>query len=344
MSTQKDRIEKLETDVQKLVEENTKRFAGVDKALENIASSIKELSIGFSGGLNKNNGENSQNSSKESRDTHHSSGHGHHRDRKEDGSYVCPLKMDFPRFFGEEPIIWLDRVAQYFELQQTLEEQKVTLAAFYLEGEANQWWQWLKKIYAQDAKPLVWETFEQDLLARFGPTDYEDFDEALSHIEQKGTVREYQQEFECLANRVVDWPEKALVGTFLGGLQPDIANPIKMFKPRTLRETIQFAQMQEDQMKRAKPFLLEQTKEAPRDDSVQPTSIQRSNVSLPPTKKLSWEAMQKRREKGLCFNCDERFTPGHRCEVKHLFIIEAEPGEGQGRIGENFENEQLDEI
>jgi hypothetical protein len=87
------------------------------------------------------------------------------------------------------------------------------------------------------------------LLARFGPTDYEDFDEALSHIEQKGTVRKYQREFECLANCVVDWLEKALVGTFLGGLQPDIANPVKMFKPRTLRETIQFTRMQEDQMK-----------------------------------------------------------------------------------------------
>jgi hypothetical protein len=34
--------------------------------------------------------------------------------------------------------------------------------------------------------------FEQDLLACFGPTDYEDFDEALSHIEHEGTVREYQ--------------------------------------------------------------------------------------------------------------------------------------------------------
>jgi hypothetical protein len=142
-------------------------------------------------------------------------------------------------------------------------------------------------IYVQDAKPLVWVNFEQKLLARFGPTDYEDFDEALSHIEQKGTVREYQREFECLANRVVDWPEKALVGTFLGGLRANIANPVKMFKPWTLRETIQFARMQDDQMKRAKPFLLEQTKEAPRDDSVQPTSIERSNVSLPPTNKLS---------------------------------------------------------
>lgn len=31
------------------------------------------------------------------------------------------------------------------ESQQTEDGQKVTLAAFYLEGEANQWWQWLKK-------------------------------------------------------------------------------------------------------------------------------------------------------------------------------------------------------
>jgi hypothetical protein len=283
--------------MQKSPAEATKRFEALEKSLENIANSMME---GFSVGSSKNNGDKSLNSNKRPKDK--SSGQGFHRGRQEDGSYIRPLKMDFPQFFGEEPIIWLDRVAQYFEIQQMPEEQKVTLAAFYLEGEANQWWQWLKKIYAQDAKPLVWETFEQDLLARFGPTGYEDFDEALAHIEQKGTVREYQREFECLANRVVDWPEKALVGTFLGGLQPDIANPVKMLKPRTLRETIQFAQMQEDQMKRAKPFLLEKTKEAPRDDSVQPTSIQRSNVSLPPTKKLSWEAMQKRREKGLCFN------------------------------------------
>jgi hypothetical protein len=55
-------------------------------------------------------------------------------------------------------------------------------------------------------------------------------------------------------------------------------------------------------------------------------------------KKLSWEAMQKRRKKGLCFNWDERFTLGHRCEVKHLFIIEVEPEGGQWQIGEKLLN------
>jgi len=66
----------------------------------------------------------------------------------------------------------------------------------------------------------------------------------------------------------------------VGGLQADIANPVKMFKSHTLQETIEFARMQEDQMNRAKPFLLSQTKATPRGensppiDSMQPISFQ----------------------------------------------------------------------
>jgi hypothetical protein len=41
-------------------------------------------------------------------------------------------------------------------------------------------------------------------------------------------------------------------------------------------------------------------------------------------KKLSWDEMQQRREKGLCFNCNEWYTLGHRCTVPQLFIIEDE--------------------
>jgi hypothetical protein len=134
MSTNKDRIEKLKLDFQKFSDDCTKWFESLEKSMENIASSIKE---GFSGAQYKSDGENSQNSNKGFRDTCHSSWNGHHWSRQEKGSYIRPLKMDFPRFFGEEPIIWLDHVAQYFKLQQTPEEQKVTLAAFNLEGEAN---------------------------------------------------------------------------------------------------------------------------------------------------------------------------------------------------------------
>ena len=51
---------------------------------------------------------------------------------------------------------------------------------------------------------------------RFGPTDCEDFDEALSKVEQMGSLRDYQKKFEQLGNQVQGWTQKALVGTFMG--------------------------------------------------------------------------------------------------------------------------------
>jgi len=44
------------------------------------------------------------------------------------------------------------------------------------------------------------------LWARFGPTECEDFDEALSKVKQEGSLRKYQKEFEWLGNRVHEWP------------------------------------------------------------------------------------------------------------------------------------------
>jgi hypothetical protein len=36
---------------------------------------------------------------------------------------------------------------------------------------------------------------------RFGPTEYEDYYEALSRIQQRGSLRDYQAKFQKLANR-----------------------------------------------------------------------------------------------------------------------------------------------
>ena len=32
--------------------------------------------------------------------------------------------------------------------------------------------------------------------------------------------------------------------------------------------------------------------------------------------------MEERRKKGLCFNCDEKFQPGHQCKSAKLFLLE----------------------
>jgi hypothetical protein len=107
---------------------------------------------------------------------------------------------------------------------------------------------WVTKVYQDENQPITWPILEKELLARFGPTEYEDYDEALSWVKQKGTLREYHKELEKLVNRVVGWPQKALIGTFLGRLKVDISNDVHKFKPRTFRETIEFARMREDEV------------------------------------------------------------------------------------------------
>lgn len=41
-----------------------------------------------------------------------------------------------------------------------------------------------------------------------------------------------------------------------------------------------------------------------------------------PIKRLTPAKMQERREKGLCYNCDEKFQADHRCSRPRLFLLE----------------------
>ena len=41
-------------------------------------------------------------------------------------------------------------------------------------------------------------------------------------------------------------------------------------------------------------------------------------------KRLSSAEQAKRRSKGLCFNCDEQFKPGHRCKQSQLLLLDAD--------------------
>lgn len=108
------------------------------------------------------------------------------------------------------------------------------------------------KYIIKKGEPIRWKDFEKELITRFGSSEYTDYDEALAHIKQMGNLRDYQKEFECLANRVQDWPEKALVGAFMGGLKPELAAEVRMHRPSTYCEAIKFARLQEDHIGAAK--------------------------------------------------------------------------------------------
>lgn len=173
--------------------------------------------------------------------------------------------------------------------QNTAEEQKLTLAVFHLEGEANQWWQWLKKVYHEERLPVTWEIFEKEVRTQFGPTKYEDFNEALSRILQHSALREYQREFERLAIWVSGRPPKALIGTFLGGLNDEIAVEVHMFKPHTLREAIELARMRDDKLSWSEETHVQRCRKWHPNFTKGKTStpVAQPNASLPPVKKIS---------------------------------------------------------
>ncbi|CAL1362295.1 unnamed protein product [Linum trigynum] len=54
------------------------------------------------------------------------------------GSFLTKLaRLEFPMFAGGDPGSWFPCVEQFFEYQEVSEDQKVSLVAFHLEGEAN---------------------------------------------------------------------------------------------------------------------------------------------------------------------------------------------------------------
>jgi hypothetical protein len=146
----------------------------------------------------------------------------------------------------------------------------------------------------EEGRVLSWANFEDELWAHFGPSECEDFDEALSRIRQGGSLRDYQREFEWLGNRVHGWMQKAFVGTFMGGLKIEISDGIRMFKPQTLKEAINLARIKDDQLSRQRRFI-RPAPPPPIRSTLSPPSFNRAAPTVPanPIWRLTWEEMQR---------------------------------------------------
>jgi hypothetical protein len=82
--------------------------------------------------------------------------------RHEQGGSTIPkvAKLDFPRYNGDEdPTSWVCRVEQFFEFKNVEEEEKVPLAAYHLEGEAQLWYQLVR----ENENHLTWVALKEGL-------------------------------------------------------------------------------------------------------------------------------------------------------------------------------------
>lgn len=74
-----------------------------------------------------------------------------------------PSPMEFQRFCGENPELWISQAKRYFDFYEIGENHKLFFASSYLDGAAMTWYQWL----FQNKQLVDWEHFTAKVLIRF---------------------------------------------------------------------------------------------------------------------------------------------------------------------------------
>jgi hypothetical protein len=301
------------------MKEMTEAIAALNQKYERLSTSVQRMEAEYSNG--RTNGGVQGGAPPPPPHNHepeYNSGTGYnHEQRRGDSSiHTRALRPDFPRFDGGDPSGWLYRAEQFFEYHQTQATQQIRIASFHLEGDALQWYRW-----AMAANPMTtWPEFAKALLTCFGPTKYDDSAETLAKLQQVGSIREYQTEFEKLATQVSGLSEPFLISCFIGGLKEEICLNVKMFRPNSLTSAIGLARLQEERQNHHEP--LSKIADKPTTEPAIPATP--AAQKLPPVKRLTPAEAAERRRKQLCYNCDERWEAGHKCKQKTLFLIDGE--------------------
>jgi len=252
------------------------------------------------------------------------------------------IRLEVSRFDGNDPLGWIFKVNQFFDYHRIADEQRLHIASFYMEGEALSWYQWMHS----NGQLLSWLVFLRALELRFAPSELEDPQGALFKLTQTSSVREYQAQFENLANRVNGLSAPFYLSCFISGLKLEICQEVIPFRPNSLSEAISLAKLQEKITANTLKLGFNTAKSNPRyrasptanhnTDGLLPTpthvkpfsaSPSSSNSSSPRVvthvRKLTTTDLQARRENGLCYYCDEKYARGHRCKKQFNLLIAA---------------------
>ncbi|XP_058726191.1 uncharacterized protein LOC131597514 [Vicia villosa] len=244
-------------------------------------------------------------------------------------------KLELAVFDGTNPLEWLFQADQFFDFYHIPPEQRLPMMFFYMKGEALCWYKWMY----QHHELVDWASFTKALELRFGPSTYANHQAELFKLKQTASVVEYQAVFEKLANQVVGLSPQAFLNCFISGLSSEIQSEIAIHKPVSISQAIGLAKLIESKLRDSKPkFHKPFTSQTPRSATSTPSTL--TATPPPPTaspiypkqtqfpqpnrlpiRRLSNTQLQERRTQGLCFNCDEKFVPGHKCSAGKFLLL-----------------------
>ena len=99
-----------------------------------------------------------------------------------------------------------------------------------------------------------------------------------------------------------------ILDLFIGTLKNNIQHEVHLFKPTSLENTFMVARKVE-----SKNLEMDTRRTTP-------NTSKESNVYSTSTP----QQFEERRENGLCFNCDSKYSEGHKCGENKLFYIDYE--------------------
>ena len=215
---------------------------------------------------------------------------------------------------------------EFFAIDFTPADMKVRMAAIHFDGRASTWHhnmlqtpgpkRWMRDWFAY--KSLIMERFEDVL---------DDPVAELKRLQETNGIEEYHEKFELIKTRV-NLNEEYLVSTYLVGLRLETQMHVRMFDPQTLRQCLVLGRLYE----KAHPPNKQSyggtaTKQVIRKEYKEPIqSITPYDHQMPARKLLYQAELSDRRAKGLCFQCDEKYTPDHYLKHKktQIYMLEVE--------------------
>ncbi|XP_061357491.1 uncharacterized protein LOC133301814 [Gastrolobium bilobum] len=261
------------------------------------------------------------------------------------------VKMEIPLFDGVNPDTWIFRTELFFDLQRVPPELKVQLAGLRMDGLTSSWFQW--KYRSGTIKS--WTKFTTALRQRFGVLTQKHIRGTLSKVSQKGSLKDYFSEFEMLMNQTQDLSEELLLSFLVSGLTPDLRRALEIHDPKSLQQAMELATVYDSHFSELKVSLTSGTPKVTyrlaqgnmnnsntglrstpvaSSNSVATTATTSSVAPKIPFRKLSSEEMNRKRDLGLCFTCDEKWNSKHKCQSKMLLMV----GDDHDEDGEEEED------
>lgn len=150
----------------------------------------------------------------------------------------------------------------------------------------------------------------------------------LTKLRQNSTVKEYQEKFEILANKIQNLPKTFFTSYFISGLMEEIKANVLMFRPTITSQVISLAKLQEYSIEAITRKIKQENGMGCYTASTQtrPSSFQNS-VRNELSKELEGE-----KANGLCFKCYEKYTK-RTCVQKEVAVCFGwGPGRPRARI------------